>query len=40
MFSRYLNFCLDFFGHVEKELDWKDNFNVVEKIFLDLFLKN
>ena len=26
-FSRYLSFCLDFFGHVQKRLDKKDKVN-------------
>ena len=26
-FSRYLNFCLDFFGHGTRQLDWKDKVN-------------
>ena len=26
-YSRYLNFCLNFFGHAEKQLDEKDKVN-------------
>ena len=26
LFSRYLKFCLGFFGHIEKRVDQKDKF--------------
>ena len=26
-FSRYLNFCLEFFGHEARQLDWKYKVN-------------
>ena len=26
-FSRYLTFCLNFFGRIAKEFDWKDKVN-------------